>query len=258
MLALKLVLVPMFLALVSLAGRRWGPGVAGWLAGLPVVGGPILLFLAIERGTQFAALAAAASLAAVAASLSFNVAYSWMSRRWRWPLCYAVGVAAWLVVAALIARTPLTVWGAGAVALLALAAAQRAFPPVAPADPGKPLPHRELVLRMIAGAALTLAVTGAAGALGATWSGLLTVFPLLGSVLAVFSHRGHGAPYAITLLRAMASGLYGFAAFCLCLSLALPAYGITLSFAGAVTVALVVQWCVLMTPNQVVIQAATK
>jgi len=29
MLALKLLLVPSFLALLSLAGRRWGPSVAG-------------------------------------------------------------------------------------------------------------------------------------------------------------------------------------------------------------------------------------
>jgi hypothetical protein len=42
MLALKLLLVPMFLALVSMAGKRWGPAIAGWLAGFPIVAGPIL------------------------------------------------------------------------------------------------------------------------------------------------------------------------------------------------------------------------
>ena len=50
MLALKLLLVPCFLLLVSLAGRRWGAHVVGWLAGLPVVAGPILYFLALEQG----------------------------------------------------------------------------------------------------------------------------------------------------------------------------------------------------------------
>jgi len=35
MLALKLVLVPGFLLLVTLAARRWGPSFGGWLAGLP-------------------------------------------------------------------------------------------------------------------------------------------------------------------------------------------------------------------------------
>jgi hypothetical protein len=36
MLALKLALVPAFLAALTFAGRVWRPSVAGWLAGLPV------------------------------------------------------------------------------------------------------------------------------------------------------------------------------------------------------------------------------
>ncbi|RON08058.1 hypothetical protein BK659_17630 [Pseudomonas brassicacearum] len=49
-LLLKLSLIPGFLLLISLAGKRWGPSVAGWLSGLPVVVGPILFFLAVEQG----------------------------------------------------------------------------------------------------------------------------------------------------------------------------------------------------------------
>ena len=55
MLLLKLLVIPGFLLLISLAGKRWGPSVAGWLSGLPVVVGPILFFLAIEQGQLFAA-----------------------------------------------------------------------------------------------------------------------------------------------------------------------------------------------------------
>jgi hypothetical protein len=46
LLALKLALVPGFLAALTMAGRVWGPSVAGWLAALPVVAGPIVLLLA--------------------------------------------------------------------------------------------------------------------------------------------------------------------------------------------------------------------
>jgi hypothetical protein len=68
LLMLKLVLVPAFLAALTLAARLWGPSVARWLAGLPVVAGPIVLLLALERGPLFAAQASAASIAAIAGS----------------------------------------------------------------------------------------------------------------------------------------------------------------------------------------------
>src|SRR5437660_633846 len=41
----KLVLTPLLIAAVTLAGRRWGPGVGGWLAGLPLTSGPVSVFL---------------------------------------------------------------------------------------------------------------------------------------------------------------------------------------------------------------------
>jgi len=41
MLAFKLLLTPALLGLVSLAGRRWGPAVSGWLVGLPLTSGPV-------------------------------------------------------------------------------------------------------------------------------------------------------------------------------------------------------------------------
>lgn len=85
MLALKLTLVPLFLLLVSMSGRWWGPSIAGWLAGLPVVAGPILLLVAVEHGPAFGAQAALLSLSAIAASEAFNFAYAWTCRQRRWP-----------------------------------------------------------------------------------------------------------------------------------------------------------------------------
>ncbi len=84
MLALKLLLVPLFLLAITLAGKRWGASVAGWLAGFPVVAGPILFFLALERGAHFAEQAAINALAAVVASIAFSVSYAWCSQRRGW------------------------------------------------------------------------------------------------------------------------------------------------------------------------------
>src|SRR5437016_7099204 len=54
----KVVLTPLFIAAVTLAGRRWGPAVGGWLAGLPLTSGPVSVFLALEQGPGFAVRAA--------------------------------------------------------------------------------------------------------------------------------------------------------------------------------------------------------
>jgi uncharacterized membrane protein (GlpM family) len=99
LLALKLLLVPIFIGLVSLAGKRWGPTIAGWLAGFPVVTGPILLLLWLEQGAKFARGAAVYSLAAVVPGMVFAVVYAWASRRWRWPLTAALAYGAWSLAA---------------------------------------------------------------------------------------------------------------------------------------------------------------
>ncbi len=56
-LALKLAATPLLIGAATLAGRRWGQAIGGWLVGLPLTSGPIALFLALDHGTQFAARA---------------------------------------------------------------------------------------------------------------------------------------------------------------------------------------------------------
>ena len=60
--ALKLCLVPVLVGAVTLATRRWGPRIGGWLTALPVIAGPTLCFYAIEQGSEFARRAAGATL----------------------------------------------------------------------------------------------------------------------------------------------------------------------------------------------------
>src|SRR3954465_294101 len=62
LLVLKLTLAPGLVVATTRAGRRWGPRVAGWLGGLPVVVAPILLAITLEHGSAFGARAAAGAL----------------------------------------------------------------------------------------------------------------------------------------------------------------------------------------------------
>lgn len=242
MLALKLVLVPAFLLLVSLAGRLWGPSVAGRLAGLPLVTGPILFFLALEQSASFAAHAADAALSAVVASQCCSLAYAHAAQRLVWPQALCISLSTWFVVALLLSTLPASLPLGLALALGSLMLAPRLFPRVVLPTVTARQSRAELASRMVAGALLTLGVTGVSALVGERWTGLLSVFPLLGSVLAVFSHRTFGAAYAAVILRGLAFGMYSFAAFCVALSLTLERLGVAQGFAAAVGVALAVQW----------------
>ena len=241
MLALKLFLVPFFLGLISLAGKRWGPSLAGWLAGLPVIVGPILFLLALEKGTAFARDATVYTLGAVFPVIVFGVGYAWASRGKSWPMALLAGYGAWLLAALLLLSLPLNLELSAALAVATLLAAPYLFP--APA--GKPgptrLPHHELGLRMLAGALLTLAVTSLANVAGPGLSGLLALFPVLSAILAVFTHRSGGADAVITLLAALARGLGSLAGFCFALPLLLERTSIGVAFGLSVAIALLIQ-----------------
>ncbi|WMJ02054.1 hypothetical protein RBU55_11040 [Pseudomonas chlororaphis subsp. aurantiaca] len=239
MLLLKIIMVPGFLLLISLASRRWGPSIAGWLAGFPVVVGPILFFLAVEQGHAFAAQASVAALSALLAMIAFGIAYAQAAQKLAWPWALAIAVLVWAILATLISWAPGSLAFSVLCAAIGLLAAPYLFPRVQPLVPTSAPKSDKLIQRMLAGALLTLTVTWLASTVGYRWSGLLAVFPVLASVLAVFSHRSQGPAFTAVLLRATATGLYSFAAFCLVLALALPSLGLT-AFVLGVAVSLAV------------------
>jgi hypothetical protein len=241
LLALKLLLVPALLAAISVAGKRWGPGVAGWLAGFPSLTGPILFFLALERGPEFTTQAAVLALACVFSALAFGISYAWACRRLPWLGALACGYVSWTLAVLLLAQLPLTAVGSLAISLLALFAAPRLFPRALAPWGSRPQPASELLLRMGAGAVMVLGVTAAAEALGSVWTGLFAAFPVMSTVLAVFSHRANGPGFVVALLRAMIGGFYAYIAYCLSVALLLETYGVAVTFCAAVAAAVAVQ-----------------
>jgi hypothetical protein len=241
-LALKLLLVPAFLLLISLAGRRWGPAVAGWLAGLPVLTGPILFLLALEHGPGFASAAATVSLSAVFAAVAFILTYARVCARASPGLSLLAALAIWCCAALLLTLLPPDNFASLLIALFALIVAPKLFPRISAPILTATLPKWELPLRMLAGAAVALAVTTLAATIGPAWSGMFAVFPVITIVLSVFSHRASGPAFTATLLRAMIWGLYALASFCLALAVLLPQQGVTVAFLAAIAVAIAVQW----------------
>src|SRR2546422_11564383 len=80
-LVLKLIVTPALIGAATMAGRRWGPAIAGWLVGLPFTSGPVALFLALDHGAGFAAGAAAGMLAGTISQAALALAYGWQASR---------------------------------------------------------------------------------------------------------------------------------------------------------------------------------
>ena len=82
----KIGLPVLMIGIVTLASHRYGPAVGGVLGAVPAKGGPILLFLALEQSTSFAATSAAASLGGAGGCGVFCLVYALVCRRVSWPV----------------------------------------------------------------------------------------------------------------------------------------------------------------------------
>ena len=236
-LALKIVLVPVLIAAITLAGRRWGQGFAGWLGSFPIVAGPILFILALENGNAFGAEAARAALAGVAPSMVFYVVYTRLAQYARWPWVVLASLLVWFAVAATLLALHAPLWLTVLVTAASLYAAPRLMPASAPVIPHAS--HRlELPARMLTGAAVTLLSSELGRWGGSGVSGFAALFPSIGMVVASFNHAQSSAAAATEFLRGMTRGMWSVAGFCLALSFALPLLALPMAFVVAVLVAL--------------------
>ncbi len=241
-LATKILLAPLCVVAVSLAGRRWGTAVAGVLGGLPVVAGPILLVLALVHGPTFGGEAAAGTLLGLCALTTFVVVYGRVSPFLGPAASLVCGWAGFLIAVAPLDRIHPPDLAAFAIAGAGFAVGLRLLhaPPGEPEPIGE-LPWWDLPARALASLALVLALTAASGSLGPGLSGLLAPFPIITSVLAAFTHL-HGGPDQVKiLLRNFLIGFYGFATFCFVLTVSLPSLHTGPAFTLATVAALVVQ-----------------
>jgi hypothetical protein len=242
-LVLKLVLTPALIGAASLAGRRWGPAVSGWLIGFPFTSAPIAFFLAINQGVAFAAAAAGGTMAGAISQAAFCVAYGWLAVRWGWPMAVGASCLAFALSTAALQSLVVPLVALFAVVIAALLVALRVMPSAVPESRSAPAtaPRWDLGARMAVATGFVLLLTGVAPALGPRLTGLLAPFPLYGAVLAVFAHRLHGPAAAITVLRGLLVGLFAFAVFFLTLAALIERAGVGPAFAAALGLTLAMQ-----------------
>jgi MFS family permease len=168
--------------------------------------------LTLVHGPSFGAEASAGTLLGLAALTLFVVVYGRASERIGPAPSLLAGWAAFLLGVGLLQlldlppSVSLILVAAGFAAGLALLPAPTATPAVVTAPPWWDLPGRAL-----AALALVVTLTAASGALGPSLSGLLAPFPIITSVLAVFTHASAGPDQVRVLLRNFLVGFYGLA-----------------------------------------------
>jgi hypothetical protein len=245
-LLMKLTLAPLLVAAATLAARKWGPRVGGLLMGLPLTTGPIFLLLAIDQGLHFAAGATVGILFGLVGLAAFAVAYAAASGRTGWVASLASATAAFFAVSAGARQLGSNVFVAGLAAWLAQAIAIWLIPRPEPGTARPSPPWWDLWIRMLAVAALTLAITTGAARLGPIPSGIVGTYPVAITIVITFTHRQSGRGAAVATLRGSVLSWVSFASCFLAIGVSLEAAGTALAIGlgafAAVATSVLVLW----------------
>ncbi len=238
---LKLLITPALMLAISLAARRWGSSVAGLLSGLPMTSALVMLFLSLEQGSAFAAMAVPGALAGLAAIQATYLFYFLVTRRVSaltgCVMALAVyGATAYLM--SLLGMLALSIVATLLLVTLIIVATSQQTPPQVAAYVA--LPRWVIPLRMLTATLLLLAITASATWLGPVVSGLLAPIPVIAWPLAVFVHVQGGRYELAAVIRGNAIGAVGVVSFYLTLKYSILPWGALLSIASAVLLAVVV------------------
>lgn len=201
LLLLKLTLIPGVIALVTLAIRKWGNKIGGLIGSMPWTAGPILLFFILEQGKAFGIQSIQGAMTGILALISFCLSYSSFSRKLPWSLTLLLSYGLYALTALLFNYLRLSLPVSYLLVISYVLLALRFFPiPTRQTTAVRRLPF-DILIRMLVATVFVLVITGLASILGPNWSGILTPFPIMTSVLAIFSHTLQGSGAAITTLR---------------------------------------------------------
>ncbi len=222
-------MMPLIIAGVTLAARKWGNVIGGVIAGMPWVGGAILFFIALEQGETFMTNALPGVLIGLIGWLGFCTMYIISGQRLGVLLSFISGIATYLLIGFLLQdfTNSFSINGWFLVMVLLTIASLYLFPKVKRQNNSTPKPLKfEIPLRMIMITAFVFAVTYFAEIMGANWSGILTPFPVMTATLAIFTHYTQGLSQTRLALMGMYTGVIGFSVFLISVAYFVPQYGL--------------------------------
>lgn len=241
MLVLKLLLTPLFVGLISLADRRWGAKVGGWLVGLPLTSAPVTFFIALGLGTTFASNMAMGILMGLISQAIFCMTYAWLSFRVNWLFSWLIG---WGTFGALTfafeqVSVPLLLVFLGVIASLVLVLFL--WPESGRQGVSAQAPAWAILGRMVMATSFVLLLTSTASLLGPHLSGLLSPLPIFATVFAIFAHKLQGGGSARQILHGVVVSSFACAVFFLFVAGLVEQWSMVATFSGATLCALLTQ-----------------
>ena len=230
LLILKLTIVPLALLVFGIVERLHGPRVAGWLAGFPIVGGPLLVFVTLDHGVPFGSQAALGAYFGLVPWLAFAMTYAFCCRTLGWLWCSIIGFAVWTMVAVIAVIMQGASRWLELLPLAAFLAALFANPRGVASDEEREHVWWGLPARMVAGAGLTIVITQFAAAMGSHWAGIFATFPIMGSIICISSHLQYGRHAVQEVVAGMSMGLASVGTFCFAVYLLLGMTGMWAAF----------------------------
>jgi hypothetical protein len=238
---LRVLLVPLAVAVGTLAQRRFGDTVGGLVIALPIASLPLLWLVALQHGTGFASSMTSALLIGSVAEAVVLWLYAHFTVRFSPFAALGGALGVFALAAGAVDVLKLSAILAGVITAIGFAAALRWWPAVPQVSPSASQGPSRLWLRIIVATLFTMAIASLAGRLGPILSGLIDALPATSLMMAFLTHQEQGSPASSHFLYGVTRGSFSYLASMIVLAELLRTRDLPLAFGVAMIVALIVQ-----------------
>ncbi len=208
----KMALAAGFVLTAAAAAERGGPVIGGLVTSLPLSGGPVYVFIALDHDAAFVAESALSSFALNNVTIYYATAYAALARRHGALVSVGLSFACWLAIASLLQAIKLTPFIAIAFTVLSFVIGlpiARRFTKVT-----MPLALRrwyDVPVRATTVACLVAVIVLGSERLGSQLTGTIAVFPVIFTSVMLILHPRIGGPATAAVLCTSLFGLIGYA-----------------------------------------------
>lgn len=232
----KLLTVPAAILITTLLVKKFGAFVGGIFAGLPIFSGPTSFFITLEQGTEFSYLSSYSNLIGLLGAAATALIYAWIAyfggKFWFALPCAILG---YFVTSYLLHFLPEFSSVVIVLACCSCLIAHVFLPRPKLENFSTTRPRWIVWVQMLFGTFMVYSITEAAAFLGPQWSGTISCYPVMITVLAPFTHVASGVYTTIAVLRGLAAGWLGTAVFACMVMLTVKEYHISFVYILAST-----------------------